>query len=162
MLTKRITETEIDAVGEYIPLAAHKARRVVDRIRGCSYEETLVILKFLPYRARFRLLKLVYSTAANASDIMGSNKANLVISRAEVNEATTVKRLQYRAQGRSYPIKEPTCHITIVMKDISYNEFLDSYAAWSQKAFWKNKYTKQWKKMSYHDRYSNGGAWDKK
>ncbi|TFH84706.1 hypothetical protein EQG41_21010, partial [Billgrantia azerbaijanica] len=28
-----------------------------------------------------------------------------------------------RARGRSYPIKKPTCHITIVLKDISLDEY---------------------------------------
>nr|UDN41872.1 ribosomal protein L22 [Cuttsia viburnea] len=157
MLKKR--KTEVYALGQHISMSAHKARRVVDQIRGRSYEETLTILGLMPYRACFPILKLVFSAAANASYTMGSNEANLVISRAEVNEGTTAKRLKPRARGRSYPIKKPTCHITIVMKDISLNEFVDiDYVTWSQKAKCKNKYTT----MCYHDMYSNGGTWDEK
>lgn len=66
--------------------------------------------------------KLVYSAAANASYNIGSNEANLVISKAEVNEGTTVKKFKPRARGRSYPIKRPTCHITIGVKDISLHD----------------------------------------
>nr|YP_009573775.1 ribosomal protein L22 [Menyanthes trifoliata]AZA07248.1 ribosomal protein L22 [Menyanthes trifoliata] len=162
MLKKRTTE--VYALGQHISMSAHKARRVIDQIRGRSYEETLMILELMPYRACYPIFKLVYSAAANASYNMGSNEANLVISKAEVNEGTTVKRLKPRARGRSYPIKKSTCHITIVMKDISLNEneldeFSDiDYIAWSQKPKWKKKYTA----MAYHDMYSNGGAWDKK
>ncbi|KAM0932026.1 putative ribosomal protein L22/L17 [Dioscorea sansibarensis] len=50
---------------------------------------------------------------------MGLNKADLFISKAEVNGGTIVKKLRPRAQGRSYPVKKPTCHITIVLKDKS-------------------------------------------
>nr|YP_009436460.1 hypothetical protein Cyp_cre1Pt0858 [Cyphia crenata]YP_009436489.1 hypothetical protein Cyp_cre1Pt1718 [Cyphia crenata]ATG26735.1 hypothetical protein Cyp_cre1Pt0858 [Cyphia crenata]ATG26766.1 hypothetical protein Cyp_cre1Pt1718 [Cyphia crenata] len=119
MLQKR--KTEVYALGQHISMSVHKARRVIDQIRGRSYEETLMILELMPYRACYPILKLVYSAAANASYILGSDKVNLFISKAEVNEGTPVKRLKLRARGRSYPIKRPTCHITIVMKDI----FLD-------------------------------------
>nr|WQM21724.1 ribosomal protein L22 [Exbucklandia tonkinensis] len=104
-------------------MSAHKARRVVDQIRGRSYEETLMILELMPYRACYPIFKLVYSAAANASHNMGFNGADLVISKAEVNEGTTVKKLKPRARGRSYPIKRPTCHILIVLKNISLDKY---------------------------------------
>ena len=114
--------TEVYALGQHICMSAHKARRVIDQIRGRSYEETLMILELMPYRASYPILKLVYSAAANATHNKGFNKTSLIISKAEVNEGTTVKKLKPRARGRSYPIKRSTCHITIVLKDISLDE----------------------------------------
>nr|YP_010976832.1 ribosomal protein L22 [Ehretia obtusifolia]YP_010982667.1 ribosomal protein L22 [Ehretia cymosa]WNY40767.1 ribosomal protein L22 [Ehretia obtusifolia]WOH21892.1 ribosomal protein L22 [Ehretia cymosa] len=155
MLKKK--KTEVYALGQHISMSADKARRVIDQIRGRSYEETLMILELMPYRACYPIFKLVYSAAANASYNMGSNEANLVISQAEVNEGSTVKKFKPRAKGRSYPIKRPTCHITIVMKDISLDdEFVEIDSLKKQK--WKNKYIA----MVYHDMYSSGGIWDKK
>nr|UFQ30935.1 50S ribosomal protein L22 [Parastyrax lacei] len=136
MLKKR--KTEVYALGQHISMSAHKARRVIDQIRGRSYEETLMILELMPYRACYPIFKLVYSAAANASYNMGSNETNLIISKAEVNEGTTAKKLKPRARGRNYLIKKPTCHITIVMKDISLYEYSD------------------------YDIYSSEGVWDKK
>nr|YP_009827752.1 ribosomal protein L22 [Osmanthus americanus]QIV67565.1 ribosomal protein L22 [Osmanthus americanus]QIV67653.1 ribosomal protein L22 [Osmanthus americanus] len=150
-------KTEVYALGRHISLSADKARRVIDQIRGRSYEETLMILELMPYRACYPIFKLVYSAAANASYNMGSNEANLVISKAEVNEGTTVKKFKPRARGRSYPIKRPTCHITIGVKDISlHDEYGQIYSL--KKPRWKNEYTT----MVYHDMYSIGGVWDKK
>nr|YP_009644760.1 ribosomal protein L22 [Nestegis sandwicensis]QBS52593.1 ribosomal protein L22 [Nestegis sandwicensis] len=150
-------KTEVYALGRHISLSADKARRVIDQIRGRSYEETLMILELMPYRACYPIFKLVYSAAANASYNMGSNEANLVISKAEVNEGTTVKKFKPRARGHSYPIKRPTCHITIGVKDISlHDEYGQIYSL--KKPRWKNKYTT----MVYHDMYSIGGVWDKK
>nr|YP_010983784.1 ribosomal protein L22 [Hydrangea arguta]WOK76878.1 ribosomal protein L22 [Hydrangea arguta] len=157
MLKKR--KTEVYALGQHISMSAHKARRVIDQIRGRSYEETLMILELMPYRACYPIFKLVYSAAANASYNLGSNEANLVISKAEVNEGTIVRKLKPRARGRSYAIKRPTCHITIVVKDISLEEFVETdFLAWLKKPKWKNKYTD----MTYHDMYSSEGIWDKK
>nr|YP_010389458.1 ribosomal protein L22 [Delavaya toxocarpa]UPQ44779.1 ribosomal protein L22 [Delavaya toxocarpa] len=151
---KKNLSTEVYALGQHIYMSAHKARRVIDQIRGRSYEETLMILELMPYRACYPILKLVCSAAANASHNMGLNEANLVISKAEVNEGTAVKRLKPRARGRSYPIKRPTCHITIVLKDISLYEEFEEYIMCSKKSEWITK--KKSKNLS------SGGLWDKK
>nr|YP_009379479.1 ribosomal protein L22 [Hydrangea serrata]YP_009416983.1 ribosomal protein L22 [Hydrangea luteovenosa]YP_009699425.1 ribosomal protein L22 [Hydrangea febrifuga]YP_010983960.1 ribosomal protein L22 [Hydrangea daimingshanensis]YP_010984224.1 ribosomal protein L22 [Hydrangea hirsuta]YP_010984488.1 ribosomal protein L22 [Hydrangea scandens]YP_011009126.1 ribosomal protein L22 [Hydrangea macrophylla]ANN38971.1 ribosomal protein L22 [Hydrangea serrata f. fertilis]AUF33314.1 ribosomal protein L2 len=157
MLKKR--KTEVYALGQHISMSAHKARRVIDQIRGRSYEETLMILELMPYRACYPIFKLVYSAAANASYNLGSNEANLIISKAEVNEGTIVRKLKPRARGRSYAIKRPTCHITIVVKDISLDEFVETdFLTWLKKPKWKNKY----RDMTYRDMYSSEGIWDKK
>nr|YP_010333029.1 ribosomal protein L22 [Photinia glabra]UNH86204.1 ribosomal protein L22 [Photinia glabra] len=124
MIQKRKVKkyTEVYTLSQHICMSAHKARRVIDQIRGRSYEETLMILELMPYRACYAILKLVYSAAANANHNKGLNKTSLIISKAEVNEGTTVKKLKPRARGRGYPIKRSTCHITIVLKDISLDE----------------------------------------
>nr|YP_009916779.1 ribosomal protein L22 [Primula pulchella]ASM91911.1 ribosomal protein L22 [Primula pulchella] len=140
-------KTEIYALGQHISMSAHKARRVIDQIRGRSYEETLIILELMPYRACYSIFKLVYSAAANASYNMGSDETNLIISKAEVNEGTTVKKLRPRARGRSFPIKRPTCHITIGVKDISLDEDEDEYMTMIHESVY-NK--------------SRGGLWGKK
>lgn len=113
------SRTEVKVLAQHIHMSVFKARRVIDQIRGRSYEETLMILEFMPYRASYPILKLVYSAAANASHNMGLNEADLFISKAEVNGGVIVKKLKPRARGRSYAIKRSTCHITIVLKDKS-------------------------------------------
>nr|QMQ99418.1 ribosomal protein L22 [Achyranthes bidentata]UUL98296.1 ribosomal protein L22 [Achyranthes bidentata] len=130
---------EITTRGRYIPMSVDKARRVIDQIRGRSYEETLMILELMPYRACYPIFKLIYSAAANAKHNRSFNKANLIISKVEVNKGTTMKKLKPRARGRSYMIKRPTCHITIVLRDTTffdgYDKFLerhnpDSFSLW--------------------------------
>nr|YP_010888292.1 ribosomal protein L22 [Pedicularis rupicola]YP_010888442.1 ribosomal protein L22 [Pedicularis plicata]WJJ68068.1 ribosomal protein L22 [Pedicularis rupicola]WJJ68218.1 ribosomal protein L22 [Pedicularis plicata] len=156
MLRKKKQKTEVYALGRHISLSADKARKVIDQIRGRSYEETLMILELMPYRACYPIFKLVYSAAANAAYNMGSDEANLVISKAEVNEGTTTKKLKPRARGRSYAIKRTTCHITIVVKDISLDEY-----KYEEMYSLKNP---RWKKttMVYPDVYSGEVVWDKK
>lgn len=115
---------EIKVLAQHICMSVLKAQRVIDQIRGRSYEETLMILELMPYRASYPILQLVYSAAANANHNMGLNEADSFISKAEVNRSAIVKKLRPRARGRSYPIKKPTCHITIVLKEKS-KSFLD-------------------------------------
>ena len=122
---------EITTRGQYLSMSVDKARRVIDQIRGRSYEETLMILELMPYRACYPIFKLIYSAASNARHNRRFKKANLIISKAEVNKGTTMKKLKPRARGRSYLIKKPTCHITIVLRDITffdeYDKFIESF-----------------------------------
>jgi large subunit ribosomal protein L22 len=39
------------AVGRYIRMSPRKVRRVLNQIRGKSYEEALMLLEFMPYKA---------------------------------------------------------------------------------------------------------------
>nr|YP_010269016.1 ribosomal protein L22 [Saxifraga umbellulata var. umbellulata]YP_010636714.1 ribosomal protein L22 [Saxifraga atuntsiensis]YP_010636799.1 ribosomal protein L22 [Saxifraga aurantiaca]YP_010637391.1 ribosomal protein L22 [Saxifraga brunonis]YP_010638074.1 ribosomal protein L22 [Saxifraga drabiformis]YP_010638669.1 ribosomal protein L22 [Saxifraga gemmigera]YP_010638754.1 ribosomal protein L22 [Saxifraga gemmipara]YP_010638839.1 ribosomal protein L22 [Saxifraga glacialis]YP_010639094.1 ribo len=126
-MIKKKKKREVYALGQHVCMSAHKARRVVDQIRGRSYEQALMILELMSYRACYPIFKLVYSAAANARHNMGFNEADLVISKAQVNQGTTVKKLKPRARGRGYPIKRSTCHITIVLQNtaplILYKEY---------------------------------------
>nr|YP_010926754.1 ribosomal protein L22 [Pterocarya rhoifolia]WAJ61087.1 ribosomal protein L22 [Pterocarya rhoifolia]WKF54084.1 ribosomal protein L22 [Pterocarya rhoifolia] len=166
MIKKRKSNpyTEVCALSKHICMSTNKARRVIDKIRGRSYEETLMVLELMPYRTCYPLLKLVYSAAANTIHNRGLNESSLIISKVEVNKRTTVKKLKPRAQGPSYPIKRPTCHITILLKDISVNE---EYYKRSKYAIlclknpgWlkKNKYTD----MTRYNICGIGGLWGKK
>nr|YP_010362584.1 ribosomal protein L22 [Euphorbia thymifolia]UNS16375.1 ribosomal protein L22 [Euphorbia thymifolia]WEH01134.1 ribosomal protein L22 [Euphorbia thymifolia] len=120
--------TEVYTFGQHIRMSTHKARRIIDQIRGRSYEETIMILELMPYRASYPILRLISSAAANASHNMGFNEADLIISKAEVNDGTRVKKLKPQARGRGYLIKKSTCHITIVLKNISlYKELYKEY-----------------------------------
>nr|YP_009440713.1 ribosomal protein L22 [Aristolochia contorta]ATI10672.1 ribosomal protein L22 [Aristolochia contorta]UAU41065.1 ribosomal protein L22 [Aristolochia contorta] len=119
--SNKIKSRQVQALARHIHMSAHKARRVIDQIRGRSYEETLMLLELMPYRASYPIFKLLYSAAANASHNRGFNEVDLYISKAEVNEGAIMKRLKPQARGRSYPIKKPTCHITIVLKKTTEN-----------------------------------------
>ncbi|PKA49588.1 50S ribosomal protein L22, chloroplastic [Apostasia shenzhenica] len=46
-------------------MSVSKAQRIINQIRVCSYEETLMILELMPYRASYLILKLIYSGVTN-------------------------------------------------------------------------------------------------
>nr|YP_009183400.1 50S ribosomal protein L22 [Cymbidium ensifolium]ALM87910.1 50S ribosomal protein L22 [Cymbidium ensifolium] len=93
-------------LAQHIYMSVFKARRVIDQIRGRSYEETLMILELMPSWASYPIFQLVSSAAANAS-----READFFLSKAEVNRGAIVKKFRPRARGRSYLIKKTTCHI---------------------------------------------------
>ncbi|MBF0672639.1 50S ribosomal protein L22 [Salinibacterium sp. dk2585] len=104
----------------HIRVTPMKARRVVNMIRGKQAHEALAILKFAPQGASEPVYKLVASAIANArvkADASNSflDEQDLYISQAYVDEGTTLKRFQPRAQGRAFQVLKRTSHITVVL-----------------------------------------------
>ena len=104
----------------HIRVTPQKARRVVALIKGKQAEEALAILKFAPQGASEPIYKLVASAIANArvkADKDGEylDEKDLYVANAYVDEGTTLKRFQPRAQGRAFQIKKRTSHITVVL-----------------------------------------------
>lgn len=106
----------VTAVAKYIRMSPHKVRRVLNQIRGCSYQDALMILEFLPYSASGPVWQVVHSAAANAQNNYNLDKKKLIINEIFANEGPKLKRIRPRAQGRAYSILKPTCHITVVVK----------------------------------------------
>jgi len=106
----------IRAIAKYIRMSPHKVRRVLNQIRGRSYQDALMILEFLPYGASGPIWQVVHSAAANAQNNYNLDKKNLIIDEAYADEGPKLKRIRPRAQGRAYAILKPTCHITVVVK----------------------------------------------
>ena len=104
----------------HIRVTPQKARRVVALIKGKHAEEALAILKFAPQGASEPIYKLVASAIANARVTADKTNeylddADLYVKNAYVDEGTTLKRFQPRAQGRAFQIKKRTSHITVVL-----------------------------------------------
>ena len=109
----------VKAVAKYIRMSPHKIRRVLDQLRGRSYQEALMILEFLPYSASGPVWQIIHSAAANAKHNYGLNKKKLMIKEIFADEGPKLKRIRPRAQGRAYKIMKPTCHITVILSEIN-------------------------------------------
>ena len=81
---------------KHIRITPMKARRVVNLIRGKQASEALAMVK------------------ADAANIL-FDESDLIISKAFVDEGTTLKRFMPRAQGRAFQILKRTSHITVVV-----------------------------------------------
>ena len=120
IITSLMSNTQsVKAVAKYIRMSPHKIRRVLDQIRGRSYQEALMILEFLPYDASGPIWQVVHSAAANAKHNYGLDKKKLIIDTVFADEGPKLKRIRPRAQGRAYKILKPTCHITVIMKEVT-------------------------------------------
>jgi len=108
----------IIAVAKYIRMSPHKIRRVLNQLKGRSYQESLMILEFLPYNASGPIWQVIHSAAANANHNYGLDKKKLKIEQIFADEGPKLKRIRPRAQGRAYKILKPTSHITVILTEV--------------------------------------------
>lgn len=99
-------------------VAPRKARLVVDLIRGKHVQEALDILKFTNKKTSPVVAKMVHSAIANATSRATVDVDNLVVSGARVDEGPMFKRFIPRAQGRAFPIRKRSSHITIELSEL--------------------------------------------
>lgn len=107
---------EVSIMVRDLHMSPYKVRRVIGPIRGRSYEETVILLQFMPYRACPIILHLIDSAVATAASSYNSSKANFFISKMKVDEGRMSKRVRIKAQGRISIIHKLTCHLTIVLE----------------------------------------------
>ncbi len=122
MAIPTITKIGSKATARYVRMSPHKVRRVLDQLRGRSYREALIILRFMPYRACEPITKVLRSAAANSEHNLGINPSDLIVYEAFADQGPSLKRFRPRAQGRAYQIRKPTCHITIAVAEAKSEE----------------------------------------
>lgn len=110
-------DTRPSAKLSYARIPVQKACFVLDAIRGKDVTTALAILEYNPRYASSVIKKLLESAIANAENNNGMNAANLYIEECYANNATIMKRVQPRAQGRAYRIEKKNSHITIVLNE---------------------------------------------
>ncbi|KAF8066253.1 ERY2 [Scenedesmus sp. PABB004] len=94
-----------------------KVRRVLDVMRGRSFEDAILMMEYMPYRACEEILKALKSAAANAKNNEGAQKSKLVVAEAFADQGPILKRFRCRAQGRGFKIAKPTFHLTIRLEE---------------------------------------------
>ncbi|MCW2498297.1 50S ribosomal protein L22 [Jatrophihabitans sp.] len=106
------------AKATHVRVTPMKARRVIDLIRNMPAQDALTMLKFAPQAASEPVGKVLASAIANAEHNFSLDPETLIVSRAFVDEGSTLKRFRPRAQGRAYRIRKRTSHITIEVESV--------------------------------------------
>lgn len=110
---------EAKAISRYVRVSPSKVRRILNQIRGRTYQDAIMILKYMPYKVCPLILKVVFSAISNAKQsLVEKSDVVFIISEARADEAPFLKRFRPHAQGRGFPIKKRMSHITIKVKVI--------------------------------------------
>jgi len=99
-----------------VRMSPTKVRRVLKLVKNCSYQDALILLEFLPYKACGPIWQVLRSAVANAEYKYQLNKKDLQIKEIYVNQGPVMKRFRPRAQGRAFVIRKPLCHITAIVE----------------------------------------------
>ncbi|GAA2835927.1 MULTISPECIES: 50S ribosomal protein L22 [Crossiella] len=101
------------ARARYVRMTPMKVRRVVELIKGRNAQDALAVLQFAPQAASGPVAKVLASAMANAENNLELDPDTLWVSAAFVDEGPTMKRIQPRAQGRTFRILKRSSHITV-------------------------------------------------
>ncbi|MBT3348697.1 50S ribosomal protein L22 [bacterium] len=101
-----------------IQISSKKVNVVAGLVRGKTVTEALNILKFTPKTAAKSLYKVVQSAVANAEQNFDKKRAQLAIEQIIVNRGEFWKRFLPSTRGRALQIMKPTCHISVMLKEI--------------------------------------------
>jgi len=104
------------AVVKRVRMSPVKVRRVLKLVKNCSYQDALILLEFLPYKACGPVWQVLRSAVANAEYKYQFDKKDLRIKEIYVNQGPVMKRFRPRAQGRAFVIRKPLCHITAIVE----------------------------------------------
>lgn len=115
---RKLINPEAKAFSKYLRVSPFKVRRILDQIRGRSYNDSLIILKFMPYKCCYPILKVLLSAVSNAKEMYNFDESNIFITEAKADSGPILKRFRPHAQGRGFPIKKPMCHIVIKVSSL--------------------------------------------
>lgn len=101
------------ATAKFVRMSPRKLRRVINVIRGKNTIQAQNVLRFMPYAAARVIEKVLKSAVANAVNNNHLDSNELKVSKAFVDQSTTLRRWRAMSRGRGYPILKRTSHITL-------------------------------------------------
>ena len=101
------------AIAKFIRMSPRKLRRVINVIRGKDAHSAKTMLKFMSYAAADVVEKVLKSAVANATENEKLNADELRITKAYVDQSSTLRRWRAMSRGRGFPILKRTSHVTI-------------------------------------------------
>ena len=119
---------DLDAVAgarsthKFARLSASKARVVLDLIRDDDLQQAREELQFCDRGAAAVVSKVLESAVSNAENNENLSADELYVAECWADEGPTLKRWRPRARGRATRINKRTCHITVVVAQLSEDE----------------------------------------
>ena len=107
---------------KFARLSASKARVVLDLIRDEDLDRAREELQFCDRGAATVVSKVLESAVSNAENNERLSADELYVAECWADEGPTLKRWRPRARGRATRINKRTCHITVVVAQLSEEE----------------------------------------
>jgi large subunit ribosomal protein L22 len=113
------TPREVRAEAKYVRMSPRKARLVTEHIRGRSVPEARAVLAFTSREAAQVIQKVLHSAVSNAEANHGIAEERLYVKAAYADGGPVMKRWRARARGRVARIRKRTCHITVLLAEMT-------------------------------------------
>jgi large subunit ribosomal protein L22 len=107
------------ATAKYLRGSASKAREVLDLIRGLDVRHADEVLRFTRRDVAAEIRKVLASAVANAVHNDEQDADELFVLACYADEGPTLRRFRPRARGRATRIRKRTCHVTVIVAQMS-------------------------------------------
>src|SRR5215207_3563969 len=107
------------ATARYLRGSASKAREVLDLIRGLDVRRADEVLQFTTRDVAKDVRKVLASAVANAVHNDEQDAEELFVLACYADEGPTLRRFRPRARGRATRIRKRTCHVTVIVAQMS-------------------------------------------
>ena len=107
------------AEARYVRSSASKVRVVLGLVRGLDVRSADEVLQFTDREAARIVRKVLASAVANAVKNDEKDPDDLYVKACFADEGPTLKRFRPRAKGRAGRINKRTCHVTVVVDDMT-------------------------------------------
>lgn len=111
----------VRATAKFVGTSSRKVGLVAQLIRGRKAQDAASLLVQTNKRATDPVGKVLNSAIANAENNFNLKARDLTVESVLVGPGRTLKRFRPRAQGRAFPIRKRTSHITVVLSDAKSN-----------------------------------------
>lgn len=93
-----------------------KLRLVANVVRGKNVDEALGALTVINKKGVETVKKAILSGVANARELFGVDKENLLVEKISVDEAKILKRTRFGSRGRVSQIDKRRSHLNLELK----------------------------------------------
>ncbi len=107
----------VKASAKNLRTSAQKLNLVAAIIRNMRVSDALIQLSFCPKRIAVDVKKCLQSAIANAENNMGLDIDNLFVNSATVGKSFVMRRVRFRARGRSARINKPFSNLYITVSE---------------------------------------------
>lgn len=116
---KNYEEGAYRAIHRNVRMSPRKVQAVVRMIRGKHVDQARLALQLTKKRAAYFVDRVLRSAINNADQTGEVDVDRLYVVRATADGARTLKRWRPGAMGRASPILKRSCHIQVVVRQIS-------------------------------------------
>jgi large subunit ribosomal protein L22 len=106
---------EVKAFARGIHISPRKARLVAAVVSKLPVGDALTQLEFMTKKAAHPIKKLINSAVANASHNFQIETDRLFVKNLTIDQGQVFMRYQPRAQGRAFPVRKRTSHMSLTL-----------------------------------------------
>ncbi len=104
---------KVIAKSGYVGVSPRKLRLIAKVVEGKSVEDAMTQLRFLPSPTARKLAKVIRSASANAENNHQLLPAELKVTKIEIGDGTTLRRLRAQPRGRAHTIFKRSSRVTV-------------------------------------------------